>query len=370
MRIPLVDASADDITAAPLATTFASSLAWLILKLGESGPIAPWRLLFLLEGFPAVVVATLAWRIIPDSPERASYLSAREKLIAQQRLLPAGREHLVPKPPRSASSSDDVGDDDDDSVRPAFLAGYAARARAVLLDPAAWAMAAIFFLTNMAYASLPVFLPAILTQMGHDPVVAQALAAPPHLVSFLVVLAAARASDALRSRARPIAAAALCSSLGYAFLALGRGLAGAGGPGERLNMARYLAVYPAGAGFFVVVVLTISWNVNNAWRAARGGGHGGGGAFALMQAVGQCGPVVGVRLYPEADGPWFVRGMGVCAAAMLGVAALALGLRAYLARENRRMDETAGDGEEGQGLVGRRGAARSGEGDDGFRYML
>lgn len=54
----LVLTSADNITAAPLATAFASSLAWLILKLGEHGPIAPWRLLFLLEGFPAIIVAT------------------------------------------------------------------------------------------------------------------------------------------------------------------------------------------------------------------------------------------------------------------------------------------------------------------------
>lgn len=366
-------------TAAPLATTFASSLAWLILKLGENGPIAPWRLLFLLEGFPAVIVATIAWRVVPDSPDRASYLTKRERLIARQRLVrPAQGEPL----PLRAASDEDLhhGAKSSTAPRQTLLSRCATSARAVLLDPAAWATAAIFFLTNMAFASLPVFLPSILTQMGHDPVSAQALAAPPYLVSFLVVLAAAATSDALRSRGLLIAAAALCSSLGYAFLALSRRLGG--GDATRLDMARYLAVYPAAAGFFVVVVLTISWNVNNARPGGEDGGRGGkstshhhkGGAYALMQAVGQCGPLVGVRLYPESDGPWFERGMGVCAVAMLGVASLALGLRAWLARANRRMDEkaAAARGEEGVRLVAWTGTSEDlvRGGDDGFRYML
>ncbi|KAF3767749.1 hypothetical protein M406DRAFT_24537, partial [Cryphonectria parasitica EP155] len=312
------------ISAAPLATTFASSLAWLILKLGENGPIAPWRLLFLLEGFPAVVVATLAWRIIPDSPEQASYLTRREKLIARQHAMTRCCQALF----------------------------------TTLLDPVPWATAAILFLTNVAYASLPVFLPSILTQMGHTPLAAQALAAPPHLVSFLAVLAAAAISDALRSRAYLIAVAALISALGYGFLAAARWLGGGGGAGaagdggDMLNMARYLAIYPAGAGLFCVVVLTIAWNVNNG-----GKGHGKGAGFALMQAVGQCGPLVGTRLYPAADAPWFERGMGICAGCMVGVAVSAVGLRWYLARANRRLDkreEEEEDGDEGEaeGLVG------------------
>lgn len=296
-------------TAAPLATTFASSLAWLITRFAENGPIAPWRLLFLVEGFPAVVVATVAFRAIPDSPEQAGYLTRREREIAGLRL----------------SGPRDVGQGRGGTK------GWAA-----LRDPVPWATAGIFLLTNIAYSSLPVFLPSILTQMGHTPVASQALSVPPYLISFVAVLAVARASDALRSRAYLIAACALSSAAGYAFLALshrlGDLLGGDGhGGGAALNMARYLAVYPAAAGFFCVVVLAIAWNINN----SRGRDHKGAG-FALMQVIGQMGPLIGTRLYPEEDGPWFTGGMGVCAAAMFGVAGLALGLRAYLARANRR----------------------------------
>lgn len=297
-----------------------------------------------MEGFPAVVVATFAWRIIPDAPERAPYLTRREKRIARQRLLPSGGRPTH----RSATSSRAGGED----------VKSAAGIRAVLADPVPWTTAAILFLTNMAYASLPVFLPSILTQMGHSPLASQALAAPPYLVSFLVVLAVARVSDALQGRARLIAAAALASSAGYAFLALSHNMSRAL---PDLNMARYLAVYPAAAGFFCVVVLTIAWNVNN----SPAGGHKGGAAFALMQVFGQCGPLVGVRLYPKTDGPWFTRGMGICAVAMFGVAVLAVGLRAYLARVNSGMDRKEKErGVEGEGLV------RRTRRHDGFRYML
>ena len=74
------------ISAAPLATSFASSLAWLITKAAEKSPIAAWRLIFLIEGFPAIITAIVAWFQIPDSPNTARYLNHREKMIAQQRL--------------------------------------------------------------------------------------------------------------------------------------------------------------------------------------------------------------------------------------------------------------------------------------------
>ena len=74
------------ISAAPLATSFASSLAWVITKVGSHVPIAPWRLLFLVEGFPSIVVAVFVFLHIPDNPESARYLSHREQRVAKLRL--------------------------------------------------------------------------------------------------------------------------------------------------------------------------------------------------------------------------------------------------------------------------------------------
>lgn len=74
------------ISAAPLATSFASSLAWAITKTGKNIPIASWRLLFLVEGFPSIVVAVFAWYHIPNSPGTATYLTRRLRRVALLRL--------------------------------------------------------------------------------------------------------------------------------------------------------------------------------------------------------------------------------------------------------------------------------------------
>ena len=79
--------------------------------------------------------------------------------------------------------------------------------------------------------------------------------------------------------------------------------------------------------------------------------------MALLNYIGQLGPLVGVHLYPEEEGPYYVRGMGWCAGAMAGVGVLAVGLRWWLRRENGRMEREEQEGEEeaegeGEGLVG------------------
>lgn len=113
--------------------------------------------------------------------------------------------------------------------------------------------------------------------------------------------------------------------------------------------------------------------------------------MVLLNVVGQMGPLVGVRLFPEDDAPWFVRGLGVSAACMAGVAGLAAGLRCWLRRLNRREAqreserwgregvelEELGAGEEevgedragaGEGLIRRRKKGR--EREKKFEYIL
>ncbi|KAG5931683.1 hypothetical protein E4U53_001655 [Claviceps sorghi] len=349
------------VSAAPLASSFASTLAYVIVWLAGklSSPIAPWRLLFLAEGFPSVLASVTAWSVLPDGPDSASYLTERERKVARLRL----RHRHRPRPRSSSFSS---------ASRSASPRGFQTpdhkqhgiRARellAVLLDPVAWLSAAMFFLTNMAYSSLPVFLPKIMTQMGHDALTSQALAAPPYLCAFVTVLFTAHMSDRLRARTAPVVLHALASAAGYAVLALAQ-------PLRLPGLLRYMAVYPAAAGFFNVATLLVAWTINNQASQTRQGG-----GFALMQLVGQCGPLVGTRLYPDAHAPYYTRGMTTCALAMAAVAALALLLRMYLGRRNRKMDHAEGRRpleEEEEGLVEASLQRRRRRGGDSFRYML
>lgn len=92
--------------------------------------------------------------------------------------------------------------------------------------------------------------------------------------------------------------------------------------------------------------------------------------MTILNVVGQLGPLLGTRLYPDGDGPFYVRGMGVCAAAMAGVFLGALFLRRVLRRENERLAREEGNGDVdgvlGTELLGRGEVKRR----EGFRLML
>ncbi|KFY08226.1 hypothetical protein V492_06427 [Pseudogymnoascus sp. VKM F-4246] len=310
------------ISAAPLATSFASALAWAILKMGENGPIAPWRLLFLVEGFPSVIVSVIAWHVIPDGPAKAKYLNARERKVARLRL----RRRQGGAATKGGLKWREVLE--------------------TILDPKAYLTAFMFFFTNMAFSSMPVFLPIIIRSMGHSSVVSQALSAPPYLMSFFVVILTAYLSDRVQSRSTFVIFHALFSCSGYLVLACA----------ERFGLGvwwRYAAIYPAAIGFFSVITIVITWSINNQESESKQGA-----GFAMLQLVGQCGPLIGTRMYPDVDAPYYTRGMAGCSAAMVVVATLAIILRFYLSRKNRSNDIQNGvgyvevDKEEEDNLVG------------------
>ncbi|EGE05742.1 MFS transporter [Trichophyton equinum CBS 127.97] len=151
--------------AAPLATSFAGSLAWFIVWVSENGPIAPWRALFLYEGFPSIIVAFIAWSYIPDGPGKAKYLTPRERKVAKLRLKAGKPKHEIKKT--------------------RFDWGEVGR---TLCDPKSYLTAFMFLSCNVAFSSLPVFLPTILHDMGYSKLTSQALSAPPYLFAFVVVL--------------------------------------------------------------------------------------------------------------------------------------------------------------------------------------
>lgn len=330
------------IAAAPLATSFASSLAWVIVKISQNGPIEPWRALFLVEGFPSVIVAFFAFRVIPDSPSTARYLTTRERRVAKLRL---------------ASQSDSTSEDIVHGIKISQIVE-------TLLDPKAYITALMFFSVNVSFSSLPVFLPTILHDMSFSPLASQALSAPPYLCAFGFVLLIARYSDKIPdSRSWFIIGVSLLSSVSYAAIAL------AGLTHESIGVAgtltiRYVGVYGAAMGFFSAVTLIITWTLNNQ-QSATGKGTG----MTIIQVIGQFGPLLGVRLFPKNQGPYYVPGMFTCAGFMLLVAVLAYALRWDLERRNRSQVvaeyEMVGGADEGL-MSGSAAGPKKGD----FRFML
>jgi hypothetical protein len=121
------------LSAAPLANTFAGALAYAITS--GSPSLAKWRVLFLVEGLPTIVMSVVAFFFLPDSPEKARFLNEEERAVARARGV------------RQAGAATRVGGI---NFRE-FFSGLA--------DPKGWILGLMYFSCNVAFSSLPVFLP-------------------------------------------------------------------------------------------------------------------------------------------------------------------------------------------------------------------
>jgi MFS family permease len=308
------------ISASPLSASFAGALAYLITKVGEHGSLSPWRLLFLLEGFPSVLVAVWAWDFVPDGPGLAKWLSPRQREVAVMRL-------------RSEKESENNEEDEKYHGRQRRGRVNFHEVLQTLKDPKCYLTALMFFSCNVAFSSMPVFLPTLIRDMGWESITAQGLSAPPYLFAFVVVLTTAYYSDRLQSRSTFIMLHSLLATFGYGTIALSGYL-------ESDNtITRYLALYPAAAGFFAAITIIITWTLNNQESDSKKGT-----GMVVLNIIGQMGPLVGTSIFPDEDGPYYVKGMSICAGFMLLVGVLAAVLRWVLIRENAK-SRSSGSGD-------------------------
>lgn len=68
------------ISGSALANVYGSILAYGITQI--KGSLAPWKILFLIEGLPTCIIAVFVFFFLPDSIEKAKFLSPREKEVA------------------------------------------------------------------------------------------------------------------------------------------------------------------------------------------------------------------------------------------------------------------------------------------------
>uniref|UniRef100_A0A060T1F9 ARAD1C20174p n=1 Tax=Blastobotrys adeninivorans TaxID=409370 RepID=A0A060T1F9_BLAAD len=312
---------------APLASCFSGALAYGITMHKEA--IESWRVLFLVEGLPTIAVGFLGYFVMVNGPTECRFLSAHEKNIAVARL------------------AKQTGGKVERSHKINFKEVFAA-----FTDPKALLPMVMYFGINVSFASLPVFMPAIVESLGYTSINAQGLTAPPYLFTTLCVLAAAWISDKYMQRGILIIVLASVSAAGWLILALCHN-----------NGVKYFAIFLAAGGIFPCVALTLSWLGNNQGTSTRRGA-----GFVLVQAIGQCGPVLGTRLFPERDAPLYHRGFFVSFGMSAMVAVAALLLRLYLSYENRKLDEKYGPVQDTVDASDYTTA--SGEENTNFRYVL
>ncbi|KAI1377108.1 MFS general substrate transporter [Hypoxylon crocopeplum] len=315
-------------SAAPLASTFSGALAYGITS-GHSH-LANWRLLFLVEGIPTLLMVAIAYFFIPDSSEKARFLTAEEKLVVRSRAM-----RQV-----GTSANARIGAFKLKDILPVFL------------DLKAWMCGLMYFCGNVTYSSLPVFLPTILEDMGYTAINAQGLSAPPSFSAFLFALITTWIADKTQQRCLVIFCTSIVGGIGYIVLATVDTVG-----------VRYFATFLASAGVFSTIPNILGLTLNNQGSDTRRGM-----GIVLINLIGQCGPFLGNNIFPTRQGPRYVEGMSICAAFMFFSALLAIAQRVLLAWENSKLDRKYGSVAKDR-IVESKDVAAENYGPN-FRYVL
>lgn len=175
----------------------------------------------------------------------------------------------------------------------------------------------------------------------------QGFSAPPYLAAYFICLFTSFISDRVNNRGFFIAF--LCSVGAAGYLILNQ---------VETSGVRYFATFLACAGVFPAVALvrlprlpvanansackTFTWVTDN-----QGSSSKRGAGLVIFGMIGQCGPILGARLYPEHQAPMYARGMAVNAGLLFFATALSLFLSMCLRVENRKRDQKHGKVEPG-----------------------
>ncbi|KAJ7215191.1 major facilitator superfamily domain-containing protein [Mycena rebaudengoi] len=263
--------------------------------------VQTWRLLLIVEGVPAIIMAVIAFFFLPDRPESTKFLNEAERAIALDRM--------------NRATSGDIG-------------ATVNRAHILLAfrDWRVYTGGVVYFGLNCALASIGAFLPTIITSFGFTNLTAQALTVPPYAVAAVLLLSFAYASDRLQSRGIFMAIASTISGIGYVLLL------------AVLNVhVRYFAVFCIVSGTYTTIGIILAWfahNLGSETKRAAG--------IPLFMSIGQCGSVLGSHIFPLTESPRYIKGFAIsCALQFISVCA-AIVLTISYRRENARRDSLYG----------------------------
>ena len=106
----------------------------------------------------------------------------------------------------------------------------------------------MYFSCNVSFASLPVFLPTILEEMGFSSVDAQGLTAPPFFLSFLITIITPYIADKTQQRGIMLIILTIIGGVGYVILATVKSVG-----------VRYFGVFLAAGGIFPSIANILPW---------------------------------------------------------------------------------------------------------------
>jgi ACS family tartrate transporter-like MFS transporter len=259
------------VSAGPLAFIIGGPVSSLILTMDGIAGLYGWQWLFLLEGLPAVLLAFVALRILPDRPADAPWLSADEKRVIAERL-----------------ANED-------------LAEHRELPRA-LRDPRVIALGVVNIGSLFGIYGVGLWLPQIVQAMGFSNFATGFVVACPYLASMAAMILWGRSSDRRSERIWHVALPSLAAAAGFAVASLTQGA-----------LLPLLALSVAVIGLYSTLAPLISL------PASFLGGRAAAGGISLVYAIANLGAFLGptiIGVLREQSGD-YASGMVALAVALL-----------------------------------------------------
>ncbi|RAH40625.1 MFS general substrate transporter [Aspergillus brunneoviolaceus CBS 621.78] len=314
---------------AVLASAFSGLISFGVFQINDPA-VKGWQWLFIIEGSMTFLMGILSFFLLPDGPQKAWFLSERERAAATARIL------------RDTSAEVETGL----NLKTAFQ---------MFSDWKFLVWCVISFTYPVAYATAMNFFPLIVGRLGYSTVKTNLWTVAPNLVGAVVLLCVAWSSDYFRERGFHTVFSLVLSLIGMIILATIDVLDNKG--------VAYFACFLMAAGAYIPSCLVHAWhNNNNVHESSRAANTG------FLVGLGNLAGVLSAATFRTEYAPKYIPTL-VATCCCNGVAIVVItALSVYFRLENRRRDRSQGVRRRAEAVETRHLA--EGERSPEWRYFL
>ncbi|KAF2871393.1 major facilitator superfamily domain-containing protein [Massariosphaeria phaeospora] len=291
--------------AASLSGAFSGLLAYAIMQLDGDAGLSGWQWIFLIEGLVPVSLSLVIWKLLPDGPDTASFLTQKERDFLVRRLAE-----------ETGSGRGQVTNDDKMGMK---------HIKSGLSDWKVWAAVVVFWGNTVGVYGFTATVPTVINGLGYTAETAQLLTIPIYVFASILTIIFAWGSDYKRQRSPFIIGGFSIAAVGFiAQLAI---------PHPKYPGLTYGFLFPVAGGLYCPFICLVSWIGNSlAPSSKRAVG------MALLISVGNMGGIMGSNIYLSREKPKYTTGFAVSLAMCLAAIAMTFLLRWAYGKENARRE--------------------------------
>ncbi|KAK6892498.1 MFS-type transporter efuF [Candida tropicalis] len=285
-----------------ISSAFGGLISAAILQMDGLGGVSGWRYIFIIEGGCTVLVAPLAYFILPDNPDNTKFLTQEEKDIVMWKL------------------KKDLGNvnDSDKEAKESEWQGFLH----AIKDIKVWLLVATHSLL-VAACGITNFFPSVVQTLNFSRTITLCLTAPPYVIAVVATFLWSMHADRTGERFWHITVPLLLSLAAFIIAA------------ASLNLgARYFSMCLMIPSLYCAFVVILTWISNccprpPAKRAA---------AIALVNCLSNSTSIWNAYLYPSSDAPRYLIAFCCNCGFIVASIAFAIGLRIRLMVLNKRIE--------------------------------